>query len=616
MKKKKQKYSLGTGKNGVVRHYIESPDETITESQIMLAKAREKAMSNAWGQGLDIFGNMAVQYGTNMMTSGSGVGAGGQAKFGGNIQAGGGDGGAFGQGFGDWMGNNSQMLASGISMLPMLAQMMGPGFAFGGKVPGNVPVEVEGDEVGETPDGQLIDFEGPSHEKGGIDVALPEGTEIFSKRIKVKGKTMAERKKDREKKEMTLAKLLEKSGNDIVLKNSLKRTKKNNAIEEESDQKLQDMISTMKKMAHEFAYGGEVKYDNGGKVGPGGIKYGDPDPKNPADPYHYMTAQEVLAKSQNFLALNGGASGPQIDFDAIDNYFSKGTISDNASLDGVGMTDQETSFDSYAERLNRPYQGSTDKEAETTEDPKLPGSKMKLPNFTTGDMVGMAGTLYSAFQPMKNTQANRAGDTPNINAFEDYGNDALERMEEAKGYIAGQRDKALEDVETSRTRITANNRNTARGVNTMRALDLASEVNANRAEGDIYDNFSKQMMQMLSQQAGFENQQDQAVMTGEQNRDLADRQDRDNYYTQMAQDIATKGEGIQTLGKMLNQNKKNTMAEQAVNDASINFKYSNGVLTDKAGNVVMSKGELKKSAGTLGITVEEYINLINKQKNG
>jgi len=78
MKKKKQKYSLGTGKNGVVRHYIESPDETITESQIMLAKAREKAMSNAWGQGLDIFGNMAVQYGTNMMTSGSGVGAGGR----------------------------------------------------------------------------------------------------------------------------------------------------------------------------------------------------------------------------------------------------------------------------------------------------------------------------------------------------------------------------------------------------------------------------------------------------------------------------------------------------------------------------------------------------------
>jgi len=30
----------------------------------------------------------------------------------------------------------------------------------------------------------------------------------------------------------------------------------------------------------------------------------------------------------------------------------------------------------------------------------------------------------------------------------------------------------------------------------------------------------------------------------------------------------------------------------------------------------MSKGELKKSADTLGITVEEYINLINKQKNG
>lgn len=614
MKKQKKKYSYGTGKNGVVRHYIESPDETITESQIMLAKAREKAMGNAWGQGLDIFGNMAVQYGTNMMTSG--VGAGGQAAFGGKIQPGGGDGGAFGQKFGDWMGNNSQMLASGISMLPMLAHMMGPGFAFGGRVPSKVPVEVEGKEVGETPDGQLVEFKGPSHENGGIDINLPEGTEIFSKRIKVKGKTMAERKKAREKKALTLEKLLEKNGNDKVLKDSLARTKKNNKKEEMEDQKLQNMIGTMKQMVQEFAYGGKVKYDNGGKVGPGGIKYGDPDPNNPADPYHYMTDEEFLAKSQNFLALNGGGNNPQIDYDAINNYFNKGTISDNASLDGIGMTDQETSFDSYVERLNRPYQGETNSSKETSEDPVLPGEKMKLPNFTSGDLIGMAGTLYSAFKPMQNTEKNRAGDTPNINAFEDYGNDALDAIDNAKGYVAGQRDKALKDLETSRTRITKNNRNSARGINTIRALDLATDVNANKAQSDIYDNFSKQMMQLLSQQAGFENQQDQAVMAGEQARDLADRQDRDNYYTQLAQDIATKGEGIQTIGKMLNQNKKNTMAEKAVNDSSINFKYSNGTLTDKAGNLVMTQVELKKAADTLGITVEEYINLINKKQNG
>ena len=62
MKKKKtrKKYSLGTGKNGVVRHYIKSPDETIVENDIMLAKAREKAMNNGLAQGLDMFGNILL----------------------------------------------------------------------------------------------------------------------------------------------------------------------------------------------------------------------------------------------------------------------------------------------------------------------------------------------------------------------------------------------------------------------------------------------------------------------------------------------------------------------------------------------------------------------------
>ncbi len=584
-KKTKKKYSMGTGKNGVVRHYIESPQETLVENDIAMARAREKAMSNGWAQGLDILGNLGVQYGTSMMTSAgtNAIGAGGKGANGG-IVAGGGDGGAFGQGFGDWMGNNSQNLASGLSMLPMLANLMGPGFAFGGQV----PVEVEGEEVGETPNGQLIDFQGPSHENGGIDISLPGGTEIFSKRIKVGGKTMAERKMAREKKLLTLEKLLEKSGDDIVLKNSIKRTKKSNDQEEAKDQQIQDMIGGMKKMA-KMAYG----------TGPDGVQMmagGGP-------VFDWMS----LLQSMNPQIPT--ITGTSNDFHGEDPYKTS-TIPQTNKLEGktVGMKNMTPT-------ASMPNFAKNAFVAEEVGDKKAPntGEGFKLPNFTAGDITGLAGTLYSAFAPMKNTLKNRAGDTPNVNMFEDFGNDALDRINEAKGYVATQRDKALKDLETSRTRTTKSNRNTARGVNTLRALDLASDVNANKAQDDIYDTFSRQMMELVSKEAGFENQQDQAVMAGEQNRDLADRQDRDNFYTQMAQDIATKGEGIQTVGKMLNQNKSNTMAEKAINDSSINFKYTNGVLTDKAGNPVMTEVELAKAAKTMGITVEEYIKLITEQ---
>lgn len=59
---------------------------------------------------------------------------------------------------------------------------------FGGKV----AVEVEGDEainVG----GQGAMVEGPDHEEGGVDLDLPQGALVFSKRLKLGDKTMAER---------------------------------------------------------------------------------------------------------------------------------------------------------------------------------------------------------------------------------------------------------------------------------------------------------------------------------------------------------------------------------------------------------------------------------------
>jgi hypothetical protein len=218
---------------------------------------------------------------------------------------------------------------------------------------------------------------------------------------------------------------------------------------------------------------------------------------------------------------------------------------------------------------------------------------------------------------MKNTEEQRAGDTANINAFEGFGEDALSRMDEAKGYLGTQQEKALQDINTNRAGSQARNRGTARGVNTMRSLDLASESQAQAQEADIYDNFSKQMMQMLTKQAGFENEQDLKVMAGEQGRDLADREDRDAYYSQMAKDIATKGTGIQQAGKMLNQSKANTVASNAVGSMSTYFSMDgSGNLTDKNGVVFKSGAELLKIAEDRGEgeTAEDIAQLIKEGK--
>ena len=173
IKSKLPKYEFGT--------YIENPNTTLAENQIAMVRAKQKASSNPWVKGLDVFGNLAMQVGTSMMNKGAANGEG-----------------ADGKGVAGFLSENNSLMNGMLGATTAMGNT--GGFAYGGKV----PVEVEGQEVGETPSGELMEFNGPSHEAGGIPIGLPEGTEIYSKRIKVDGVSMANRKKKRENKAVSL----------------------------------------------------------------------------------------------------------------------------------------------------------------------------------------------------------------------------------------------------------------------------------------------------------------------------------------------------------------------------------------------------------------------------
>ena len=65
-------------------------------------------------------------------------------------------------------------------------------FPYGGSVPGTA-VELEKQEVFQTPDGQMGQVDGPSHEQGGIDMSLPVDSFVWSDRLKTKsGRTFAD----------------------------------------------------------------------------------------------------------------------------------------------------------------------------------------------------------------------------------------------------------------------------------------------------------------------------------------------------------------------------------------------------------------------------------------
>ncbi|ALN97143.1 hypothetical protein [Flavobacterium phage FpV4] len=592
MKKKcatKKKY--GYGSSGVGSNYIENPATTIAKGDIMNAEAERKAANNPW---IPIT-LMAGQLASTAISAGAGKSG---AKTGAT----------------DFTvtGQDTAINIPNEGMSPIQQQFVN---AMGNSnAQGNV--EVEGKEVIETPAGEVAEVEGASHEQGGVNMNVPEGTKIYSKRIEKFGETMAERKIARERKLTNLNKLLENSKGDIAVKNAHARSIEALNEQEQADLQTQEMYGVIAAV-HEFAFGtdenGVRKY--GGGTGPGGIEYdefGNPIIKDLLQSQMITPGVVGTAKSVNkkyatvqnkpeapdymknlqsspvlSFANNFGETLPENkDYGAGE--FIKGF--DKGEPDTISLTDEEVlnkggKYDGYSNPELAPEETSIDKPGSVASrfidgaGKFVDKSGFKMPG--TGDLIGLAGDAISAFAPMKNTLENRAGDTPNINAFKDFGKDALEANLAAMEMSAGQKAEALRKITASANGAKRIGRNSARGINQMRALDLATDINSNEANQGAVDSFQRTMQELLGQKAGLENQQDQMVMNGEQERDLNDRKDRDNFYTQLGKDKSTMGEGVQHIGKDLNAIKQNDMMTNVINQLS---KY--GLAFDEKGNLI------------------------------
>ena len=425
---KKIKYAFGTSKTNPVN--IQSPNQAIVENDILWAKAQEGVDSDFLIKALDVVGGFALNTGLNMM---------GGSSVAGDLKS---------------DSTKSRLLKKNIAdpKSSMAADTIGTRVAaYGGS-----NIEVEGDEVAQYPTGDLVQFDGPRHENGGIDVNLPNGTDIYSDRISIDNKTMAQRKLEREKNAAKFAKMYEKNKSADV-KSTLDRILEINAQQEAFDLEIQGTANRL-------------------------------------TPQNGMTPKAA------------GGTGPE----------------------GTGSTEDETflnSLLSYFQSAGSP---------------------------TGGDIIGTIGNLMQANNPRKLTLENRAGDQPNVNAFENYGKNALAKLDQAKGSLQGNLDSALLDIDKSAQATTKTNSNGARSINTARALNLATQSVAQDAKAKANVEYANMLTQMLTGEAAMLNDIDARVMTGDQNANEADRMDRDAFFTQLSKDEVARGQAISGVGKNMN----------------------------------------------------------------
>lgn len=230
-----KKYANGTNANGMdPNNYIISPAEAMNDYNIMLAKAESEALSNPWLPITAMAGGL-MQQGIGMAGSFTGGGA-----------------------------TPNPSGAKGVMAGATAANGMN-------NVEGDV--EVEGGEMYETPQGEVGEFEGPSHEEGGIPLEVgqdvEQGTKVYSDRLKVGDKTLAERKEARERRTANLEKAAAQPLIDVATKNALKRKMEAIQKEEMADLQFQEQVNNIQAMADTMvkAFGtgaaGIQKYGNG-----------------------------------------------------------------------------------------------------------------------------------------------------------------------------------------------------------------------------------------------------------------------------------------------------------------------------------------------------------------
>ena len=475
-----------------IPNQIESPDQAIADNNIRLSRAQQKAMSNPLTQGLDIFGNIAMQVGSSMMSKGISAGEGEDGK-----------------GIAGFLNKNQNFINTLLGGLNA-----GASFATGG-VAGNKQINAEGGEVVETPDGLSQELVGPSHAEGGIDMTVPSGTEIYSdKLLGADGKTMAERKKAREKQISKIEKLLQKNPNDKALKKTLEKIKQNNDFLDKQDLSQMQFVKDLVYHTNKFKFGGIAGLDD----------------------EEDESLEPIQGKSMDVILSNTPFSiTPEMDARI------KNTPTPQINITQVPSKGKGFSLDDY------------------------------LGGTTFGDMLGMGANLFGPMAQMNNTLENRSATPVEQNWFKDYGKQALSKIQDQYGLLDDIRDNALSSLEKDRAGSISRNNASARSINTQRALNLATDAAINNNKSDLYSKFAQSMLGVKSQEAAQMDRNDQMRMSGEDKRAERELQNTDNFFNNMAKNISDKYRGIGETGKAINDIKERTVTGELMEQIYKNF---------------------------------------------
>ena len=180
-------------------------------------------------------------------------------------------------------------------------------------------------------------------------------------------------------------------------------------------------------------------------------------------------------------------------------------------------------------------------------------------SFTFGGIAGMgdaaliAGTLFTSLANRRNTDRQQQATLPNVNVYagiQGY-NDMLYQRQLQD--IERQQNLQNQSIKSNLTAQLNTNKNNTRSSSVQRVLDATVYGQANKAHQQTSIQASQLRNQLDAQKQQMDMKADVYYRKGEAVRRLADQQDMDNYYGQIAKDNTGMGETITRAASLINE---------------------------------------------------------------
>ena len=212
------------------------------------------------------------------------------------------------------------------------------------------------------------------------------------------------------------------------------------------------------------------------------------------------------------------------------------------------------------------------------------------------DAALIAGTLFTSLANRRNTDRQQQATLPNVNVFagiQGY-NDMLYQRQLQD--IERQQNLQNQSIKSNLTAQLNANKNNTRSSSVQRVLDATVYGQANKAHQQTSIQASQLRNQLDAQKQQMDMKADVYYRHGEAARRLADQQDIDNYYGQIAKDNTGMGEAITRAASLINE-RSNQQRQQD---------YFTNSMLQRYGYAATEGGALVKNKKTGEITFQPF----------